>query len=111
MKNVKLPIKILIILIAFFMIGLVSGKLNTTYAASTSYDINAIDESKYPGYKSALQSLQAQYPNWKIKLLYTGLDWNEVIENEYTGHLSSPKNLIYDTYTGEWICPICGYTK
>ena len=111
MKNVKLPIKILIILIAFFMIGLVSEKLNTTYAASTSYDINAIDESKYPGYKSALQSLQAQYPNWKIKLLYTGLDWNEIIENEYTGHLSSPKNLIYDTYTGEWICPICGYTK
>ena len=80
MKSVKLPIKVLIILFAFFMIGLVSEKLNTTYAASTSYDINAIDESKYPGYKSALQGLQAQYPNWRIKLLYTGLDWNDVID-------------------------------
>ena len=111
MKKAKLSIKLLMILIVFFMIGLVSEKLNTTYATSTSYDINAIDESKYPGYKSALQSLQAQYPNWKIKLFYTGLDWNDVIENEYTGHLSSPKNLIYDTYSGEWVCPICGYTK
>ena len=111
MKKLRLPIKLLIILFAVFMIGIVSEKLNTTYAASTSYDINAIDESKYPGYKNALQNLQAQYPNWKIKLLYTGLDWNSVIAGEYGGHGGSPINLIYDTYSGEWVCPICGYTR
>ena len=111
MKKIKILIKLLIIIFAFFIVGIFSDKLNNTYAATTSYDINAIDESRYPGYKSLLQNIQAQYPNWKIKLYYTGLDWNSVIANEYSGHGSSPKNLIYDTYTGEWVCPICGYTR
>ena len=77
---------------------------NISHAAYTSYDINGIDESKYPGYKALLQQIQSQYPNWKIKLLYTGLDWNYVIENERTGHGTSPKSLIYDTYDEAWRC-------
>ena len=85
---------------------------NETFALPyTTYDIDGIDESKYPGYKSALKAIKEAHPNWKIKLYYTGLDWQTVINNETTGHGDSPKSLIYDTYDGEWICPYCGTRK
>lgn len=87
-------------------------KTNTSYALSQtiSTDINGIDESQYPGYKQLIKELQSQFPNWTIKLLYTNLDWNTVIANEYTGHNASPRNLIQPTgtYINEWICSICG---
>ena len=85
---------------------------NKSYAAtqSVSTDIENIDEEKYPGIKEKIKTLQKKYSNWTFKLLYTGLDWNEVIKNEYVGHGSSPKNLVYKSsnYQGEWICAICG---
>lgn len=85
---------------------------NETYAVTQSFstDINNINESKYPGIKNKIKQLQSKYPNWNFKILYTGLDWNEVISNEYTGHGSSPKNLVYksSSYQGAWICAICG---
>ena len=111
MKRVNILLKLLIGIFAIFIVGIISENLNNTYAATTSYDINAINESKYPGYKEMLQKVQAQHPKWKIKLYYTGLNWNSVIEGEYGGHLGSPINLIYDTYSGEWVCPICGYVR
>ena len=37
----------------------------------------------------------------------TGLDFEQVIKAQYTGHLGTPKNLIQGK-TGEWICSICG---
>ena len=57
---------------------------------TVSSDINSINTSKYPGIKEKIQALQNKYPNWKFKVLYTGLDCNEVISNEYTGHWQSP---------------------
>ncbi len=88
---------------------------NKTYAVTQSFstDIEQINDSKYPGIKDRIKLLKSKYPNWKFKILYTGLDWNEVIANEYSGHGSSPKNLVYKTsnYQGEWICAICGDKK
>lgn len=88
---------------------------NKTYAVTQSFsrDIEAINDSKYPGIKDRIKLLQSKYPNWKFKILYTGLDWNEVISNEYTGHGDKPKNLVYKTsnYQGKWICAICGDKK
>ena len=100
-------------LICLILLILVSGVIQyfKTEAAYTSYDVDGIDESKYPGYKTAIKKLQEEHPNWKFKLYYTGLDWQTVINNESTGHNGSPKSLIYDTYNGEWICPTCGTTK
>ena len=87
--------------------------MHISNASYTSYDIKGIDTSKYSGYKELLQKIQSQYPNWKIKLLYTGLDWNYVIEQERQGHGSSPKSLIYDTYDEAWRCqePSCKGVK
>ena len=100
MKLVKKMIGMIIIgFIFLFMIN-----IKNVEAAYSSYDINGINTTKYPGVKEQLQRIQAQYPNWKIKLFYTGLDWNYAIENERTGHGGSPKSLIHDTYNEAWFC-------
>lgn len=56
-----------------------------------STNINGIDESAYPGIKDRINALKAKYPNWNFKILYTDLDWNEVISQEYVGHGNSPR--------------------
>ena len=97
---------ILIIAILFAL-----GEINYSNASYTSEDIEGIDESKYPGYKSLIQSLIDEYPTWEFKLYYTELDWEDVITNECQGHGTSPKNLSpanNANYDGEWICPYCG---
>lgn len=77
---------------------------------STSTDIENIDSAKYPGIKEKIKSLKSEHPNWNFKILYTGIDWEEAITNEYTGHGSSPKNLVPagSSYKGNWICSFCG---
>lgn len=74
------------------------------------YDGENLKESKYPGYKMLLDEIKSEHPNWNITLLYTYLDWNEVIENE--GHkdgVKNPLNLIpkSNKYPEAWKCPVC----
>ena len=81
---------------------------------SISSDIAGLDESKYPGIKEKINALKNTYPNWNFKILYTGLNWQDVINNEYVGHGSSPKNLVTSgnsKYGGDWICKICNGQK
>ena len=108
MKQIR---KIIILTLILMLLINISITL-ITYGAeqTTSTEINLIDTARYPGIKEKIQQLQTKYPNWKFKLLYTGLDWNDVITNEYKGHGASPKNLVYkgESYKGEWICSICG---
>ena len=113
-KIIKIISTVLILTILINIIISIITK-NHTYAVtqSISTNIEALDNSKYPGIKDKIKQLQSKYPNWKFKILYTGLDWNTVIANEFTGHGTSPKNLIQKTsnYQGAWICPICGDTS
>ena len=79
-------------------------------------DINNINNYKYPGYKETIQALQSAHPNWKFKILYTGIDWNEAIANEYfhTSGDYSPRNLVEEGDTSHdqaWICPVCGTSR
>ena len=100
----------IITIITFVLSSILIPNKSSAVTQTVSTDINSIDTSKYPGIKEGIQTLQNKYPNWKFKILYTGLDWNEVIANEYTGHGRSPLNLIYKkaNYQGAWICSICG---
>ena len=109
-KKVKIISSILILTILITII-IPNKKYAVTQNISTN--IETLDNAKYPGIKDKIKQLQSKYPNWKFKILYTGLDWNTVIANEFTGHGTSPKNLIQKTtnYQGQWICPICGDTK
>ena len=51
----------------------------TTIKNESYSNFGSIDENKYRGYKAALQKLQQKYPNWTIRVYYTGLKWDEVI--------------------------------
>ena len=36
----------------------------------------------YPGYSQLINNLKQAHPNWNFTILYTGLDWSQVIKNE-----------------------------
>ena len=71
---------------------------------SLSTNIN-IDTSRYPGYKEKLENLKMAHPNWNFELLYTGLKFDDVTAGECKVH---SRNLIPASYSGEWVCPVCG---
>lgn len=112
MRKIYKIISLILVLSMFINILMSVIIKNNVKAVTQSYsaDIENINTSKYPGIKEKIKTLQSKYPNWKFKILYTGLDWKDVISNEYSGHGSSPKNLIYknSNYRGAWICSVCG---
>ena len=103
-KTLKVGIMFFIILAIIFSINIKS------YAGTLSSDINGINDSKYPGIKSQIQSLQKKHGNYKFQVYYTGIDWTEAVTMEYQGHGKSPNNLFSkaNNRTGKWFCPICG---
>lgn len=107
--NKKSKFIIILITINILATMIIGSVQNTIYAATTqnvSTDINSINNTKYPGVKSMIQSLQKSHPNWKFKVIYTGLDWDDVIKGEYV----HGKNLVQSgqkNYSGDWICSTC----
>lgn len=110
----------LCILILFVMIysmfSFIPQLMNKTYAATYTYskskkDVPSNFDTTYPGYKSLLDTMIKEHPNWTFKLYETGLDWKTVINNEYRGHGSAPKNLSPATYPIGWICYDCRNIK
>lgn len=55
-------------------------------------------------YRPYLQELKRKYTNWEFTALYTGLDWNTVINNEY----ANDSNLVPKSYSDVWKCNIPG---
>lgn len=105
----KIAIMILIFIIIFTAIGGMQPFINISQAGNASRSkYTNLDEAKYPGYNALIQKLKSEHPNWNFTILYTHLDWNQVIKSENSGHHGSPRNLISASKTGEWICSICG---
>ena len=109
--NMKKILVIFILILSYILLNLIFG--NTAFAINqtTTTDINSIDSNQYPGIKEMIQQLKNEHPNWNFKILYTDIDWNEAIANEYVGHGNKPRNLVpanNSKYAGDWICPICG---
>ena len=103
----------IIIYIVFGIIPQLTIKSNAatyTYTKSSN-NLPSNFNTTYPGYKTLLQTLAKAHPKWTFKLYETGLDWDVVINNEYAGHGSSPKNLSPSTYPVGWICYDCRNTK
>ena len=65
-------------------IGAIQIKITIKVDIVTNSNFSQLDDSKYPGYKEALQDLQEQHPNWTILIDYTNLDWNAVLEGEHS---------------------------
>lgn len=105
--NRKITAMILVALIIFyFMSGIISPKVVNAAQSRSTY--TGLNEAKYPGYNELISGLKNTYPNATFTILYTGLDWDQVIANEHLGHPSSPRNLIASSKKGGWVCPTCG---
>ena len=109
----KLIVSILLVAIIYILLGMLGNRAFATTPGTLTSDINAIDDSKYPGYKTLMNDMKAKHPNYRFLVYYTGMDWNEVITAEYQGHGTSPLNLfqVGTNYNGMWQCPICGTQK
>ncbi len=105
MKKIISIFLFVIILSAFLIVNI----LQSSFAESNRYiyDGTNLDTSKYPGFKERLDTIKKNHPNWNFVIMETGLDFEQVIKAQYTGHLDTPKNLIQGK-SGEWICSICG---
>ncbi|MBO5479446.1 MAG: SH3 domain-containing protein [Clostridia bacterium] len=87
----KTFLKYIVFFCSFFII------FCTKSVASTKKDgIENFPES----YRPYLQELKKKYPNWEFTALYTGLDWNYVISQEYRNN----KNLVPLSYADAWKC-------
>ena len=113
MRKKKKLILIVIFILTFAIINLIMIKPVQAVTQTRSTEIDKIDDTKYPGIKKMIQDLQTAHPSWNFKVLYTGIDWNEAIVNEFVGHGDSPRNLVPvgTAFTGEWICESCTANK
>jgi len=68
-----------------------------THAQSTKQGIDAFPDS----YKSKLQSLKKEHPNWNFTALYTGMSWQEFINAETGTHL---RNRVHNSSEAAWKC-------
>lgn len=114
-KNILTRFKSIIIKLMYICIILsfIFG-MSINYVQAAQYTINykdrtSIDSKKYPGYNELIETLKKAHPTWTFTLLYTGLDWNQVIKNETTA--THGRNLIDGSKTGEWVCSSCNSTK
>lgn len=70
---------------------------NSCVKASTK--LNGIEN--FPeSYKPYLYELKKKFPNWEFTALYTGIDWNTAISNEY----ANDRNLVPISYSDSWKC-------
>lgn len=104
-RNMKL-ISVLLLFILIFSVCFYNINGFKTMAAQSTEGYNESKLSKYPGYVEAINNLKSKHPNWNFKLLYTGLDWNQVIKNETTANHGA--NLVEKSLGGTWVCPTCG---
>ncbi len=99
---------ILFTMLSYAILQLFGNRYSYSVTQQVSSDVNGINVNVYPGIKESIQQLQKAHPNWNFKLLYTNLNWSDVISNEYQGHGGSPKNLVSQSRDSSWICSICG---
>lgn len=112
MKKIKQITSMTIIVV--MLVSIILMLVNSYSYASQIGEYTGLDESRYPGIKQAIQELKSKHPNWNFKIMYTGLDWADVITNEYSGHRQYAKNQVgyASNYKGDWICPLCrDYSK
>lgn len=108
-KSRKFVCNILILMILiYYVLGVFIN--NRIYALATrkrEASIEELTEANYPGVAALINELKTAHPNWTFTILYTGLDWNDVIYNE-TSALHG-RSLVQNSSAG-WICSTCGST-
>ena len=106
-KNKRKIAALLVLFILFYSISAIIMPTQVN-AAQERKTYTGLNEAKYPGYNSLISELQGMYPHATFTIMYTGLDWGQVVANEALGHPKSPRNLIGNNKSGAWICSSCG---
>ena len=105
--NFKHILKLVLILAILFYVLIISTSNNKVYSATRTEDLSGL--INYPELYTAIQEMKTAHPNWTFTLLYTGLDWNTVIDNETTA--LHTRSLVHNSVIvgdiNDWICPIC----
>ena len=111
MNKNKKRLRILNILLIFLYLTVMSLFNNRVYARERTDDLTNL--TNYPEIYTDIQELKTAHPNWSFTILYTGLDWNTVIEKETTAnHFRSVVHKSYTTInTDDWVCPTCKTEK
>ena len=107
MSKIKNVQKLILGLAILFYIVIILFSNNSACAATRTSDLSKL--INYPEIYTAVQEMKTAHPNWTFTILYTGLDWNEVLENETTKkHTRSlVQNSVILGDINDWICPIC----
>ena len=82
--------------IVFFLCIIITITTNKVQASTKLTGIENFPDS----YKPYLYELKKRYPNWEFTALYTGIDWNTAVNNEY----ANDKNLVPLSYSDSWKC-------
>ena len=103
----KKYISFILLLATLFSLVISSVLGNNVQAGDRTEDLSSL--VNYPEIYTAVQELKTAHPNWTFTMLYTGLDWNNVIEGETTKlHTRSlVQNSIIIGDINDWLCPIC----
>ena len=107
MLNSKKIVTIILILtiLMYYLLGTI---INNNIYAATRNRVTSLDEltnDAYPNIAALINELQRIHPNWTFTILYTGLDWNNVIYYE-TSALHG-RSLVQNSNPA-WTCPTCG---
>lgn len=108
MRKIKRIWKFIIPLIFVFSAIIGIGGNNNVQARERTNDLSGLEN--YPEIYANIQELKTAHPNWNFTILYTGLDWNDVIANETTA--LHTRSLVYYSLVTEnamdWVCSECG---
>lgn len=85
--------------IVFFLSLIFFSLINIGNKSMASTKLTGIEN--FPdSYKPYLYELKSRYPNWEFTALYTGIDWNTAVSEEY----GNDKNLVPLSYSDNWKC-------
>ncbi len=110
MKKVKKIVALILIFAIISYCLLATIIKNKVQARERTEDLSKL--SQYPEIYTLIQELKTTHPNWTFTLLYTGLDWKDVIYNETTAlHTRSlVHNSLLEGNREDWLCSVCGWT-
>lgn len=91
----KKILQIIVFLIFFLFFILLIFKVDEV-VANRADGIDSFPDS----YKPYLYELKKKHPNWQFTALYTNLEWNNIINEEY----ANSKNLVPISYNDTWKC-------
>jgi len=106
-KKFVCNILILIILIYYVLGVFINNKIYALATRKRETSLDELTDANYPGVATLINELKTAHPNWTFTILYTGLDWNDVIYNETTA--LHGRSLVQNSSAG-WTCPVCGST-